>query len=277
MRKLKHGLFFMLLLMATSVNADVISNKQEEKRMVVVIPSYKNEEWVKNNLESVFAQRYQNYRVIYISDCSPDKTFEMAQSIVHKHGMENKTTLINNTERKGALRNLYEAIHSCDDDEIVVTLDGDDWFASRGVLNYLNRVYSGRKTVWLTHGTYISSKGDKGLSKAASTDIIERNAFREEFRCSHLRTFYAWLFKKIKKEDLLYEGEFYSMAWDTAMMFPMLEMAGTRHAFINKVLYIYNVENPISDWKKDESYQLMLDEYIRLKEKYTPLKSREVI
>jgi len=32
--------------------------------------------------------------------------------------------------------------------------------------------------------------------------------------------------KKIAKEDLMYEGKFFEMAWDLAFMFPMLEMAG---------------------------------------------------
>jgi hypothetical protein len=42
------------------------------------------------------------------------------------------------------------------------------------------------------------------------------------------------LFKKIKKEDLLYEGEFVLMSWDIAMMFPMLEMESKGHiAFIS--------------------------------------------
>jgi len=41
-----------------------------EKSMVVIIPSYNNESYCEKNLTSVFSQQYENYRVIYIDDCS---------------------------------------------------------------------------------------------------------------------------------------------------------------------------------------------------------------
>ena len=47
---------------------------------------------------------------------------------------------------------------------------------------------------------------------------------------THLRTFYAWLFKKINLEDLLLDGEFFKMTGDQAILYPMIEMAGERHA-----------------------------------------------
>ena len=48
--------------------------------------------------------------------------------------------LIRNPVRIGALQNLYNTLHICDDDEIVVLLDGDDWFADNGVLKKVNEV-----------------------------------------------------------------------------------------------------------------------------------------
>jgi hypothetical protein len=51
---------------------------------------------------------------------------------------------------------------------------------------------------------------------------------------SHLRTFYAWLFKKIKKE-LCYQGTFASMTGDIAMMLPMIKMTTIRLANTNYI------------------------------------------
>ncbi len=48
--------------------------KYTEKPFVFIIASYNNSEWYKNNLDSVFAQDYENYRIIYIDDASPDGT-----------------------------------------------------------------------------------------------------------------------------------------------------------------------------------------------------------
>lgn len=244
--------------------------KIKELPMVVVIASYKNEKWVEANLHSVLSQKYNNFRVIYIDDASPDKTYDLAKQFIEKHKKNIPVELIHNRVRKRAMHNQYDAIHSCRDDEIIVTVDGDDWLPHKNVLTYLNSVYS-KKEVWLTHGTYQQSNGKSGHSFADGKDVIDQNSFRDSSCPSHLRTFYAWLFKRIKKEDLMYEGEFLDMTGDLAMMFPMMEMAGDRQAFISRVLYIYNINNPISVFRKDHDRQLFLDRWVRALPKYEKL------
>jgi SAM-dependent methyltransferase len=40
------------------------------KRFVIVIPSYKNEKWCETNINSAIMQNYENYRIIFVDDCS---------------------------------------------------------------------------------------------------------------------------------------------------------------------------------------------------------------
>ena len=80
-------------------------------------------------------------------------------------------------------------------------------------------------------------------------------------------TFYAALFKKIKKEDLMKDGAFFEMTYDLAIMFPMLEMAQERHFFVQQALLSYNVANQINDHKVNQEKQAALADYIR---KQTP-------
>lgn len=242
-----------------------------EKPMVIVIPSYNNERWYQKNLRSVFDQKYQNYQIIYIDDCSSDKTANCVAQLVKEMGQEYRFTLICNKERRGALANLYDAIYSCNDDKIIVTLDGDDWLAHPNVLQRLNAIYS-TQNVWITHGNMKELRREKdGWCIPVPQEIVLKNAFRT-FRCpSHLRTFYAWLFKKIKPEDLKYNGEFFKMTWDQAMMFPMMEMAGERHAYIKEVLYIYNDITPLNDNKVNPQLQRDLETIIRHKPAYKTL------
>lgn len=258
-----------LLILAMQSN---LSAWFSEKPIVVLIPSYKNEQWVEKNLRSVLTQRYKNFRVIYIDDHSPDRTYEIADRVIRDINRDIQIDLIYNETRKGALRNIYEAVNMCADDEIIVTLDGDDWLPHRSVLKIIHKNYSSKTPIWLSYGSYRDSRGKKGMPKDLTDDIIERNAFRESCRPSHLRTFYAWLFKKIDKQDLLYKGEFYPMAWDLAMMIPMMEMAGKRQVHIKDVIYTYNVENPISDFATNIEFQQYLDSHIRSKPKYSPIK-----
>jgi hypothetical protein len=180
-------------------------------------------------------------------------------------------TLVHNKNRAGALANLYRMIHSCNDSEIVVTVDGDDWLPNDSVLKLLNETYQSGE-VWFTHGTIKEYPwGHVAWSEPISSRSIEKNTIRK-FKCpSHLRTFYAWLFKKIKLKDFLYQGKFFSMAWDMAIMFPIAEMAAERHAFIKQVVYIYNMSNPINDNRVNAQLQNDLDAWIRHKKPYNRL------
>jgi hypothetical protein len=171
------------------------------------------------------------------------------------------------------LQNLYNTIHLCNDDEIVILLDGDDWFAHNGVLNKINEAYA-NPDCWMTYGQYRSWPDNTiGCSREIPSDIIDSNNFRENEWCSsHLRSFYAWLFKLIRMEDLISpDGTFHQMAWDQAIMFPMLEMSGRRAKFISEVLYIYNAANPINDCKVDRELQRNLETVIRRQKRYARL------
>ena len=55
-------------------------------------------------------------------------------------------------------------------------------------------------------------------------------------------------------------------------MWPMAEMAGPEHfKAINKVLYVYNRMNPISDDRAHRQDQLLTEQIIRNKKPYSKL------
>jgi hypothetical protein len=64
------------------------------------------------------------------------------------------------------------------------------------------------------------------------------------------------------------DGEFYRMTYDVAMFFPMLEIAGFDRVKHNeKILYVYNRSNPISDDKVNQSLQWSIHAEISKKSK----------
>jgi glycosyltransferase involved in cell wall biosynthesis len=242
----------------TSINC---VSTDTQKPFVVVIPSYNNEQWCEKNLISVFDQEYDNYRVIYIDDCSTDQTKDRVEKIIKRYDIHDKVTFITNAQRCGATYNFYHAINRCDDHEIVLVLDGDDWFAHPHVMTYLNEIYQDQN-VWLTYGQYQEfPSNQRGFCEDFPHWVVQQNLFRkyQNLPISHLRTFYAGLFKRIKKEDLCDDdGNFFSMTCDKATMAPMIEMAGERYRFINETLYIYNNTNQISDHRVNHKLQLNL-------------------
>ncbi|HCJ83573.1 MAG TPA: hypothetical protein DHV52_04530, partial [Parachlamydiales bacterium] len=126
-----------------------------ERPMVVVIPSYNNSRYCIRNLRSVLEQNYHNFRILYIDDASTDDTAEKVKTFFAASSSKIPLTLILNETNRGALANLYNAIHSCRDDEIIVTLDGDDHLAHEEVLKRLNQIYS-HEDIWMTYGNFLN-------------------------------------------------------------------------------------------------------------------------
>jgi len=249
-----------------------ICGNSPEKPLAIIIPSYNNALWVKQNLESIFKQDYSNYRIIYIDDCSTDTTVEIVESYMKQPLYRDKITLIKNVKRSYAMANRYNAIHQCKAEEIVLNVDGDDWlYDSPYVFSYLNEIYQNPE-VWMTYGRHlIFPNNTLSFHKQIPEEIVVANAFRKYKKIpSHLYSFYAEIFHTIKLGDLLYEGEFLQMA-HSAYMYPIIEMAGRHSFFIEKPLYIYNLANSINDHKVDKELQLKLSLYIHEKEPYKPL------
>ncbi len=241
----------------------------EHKPFAIITASYNNATWYKQNLDSVFCQEYDNWRMIYIDDCSCDGTGQAVQEYIKQCKQEYRVTFIQNDKRQRHLANQYAAIHACANREIIVILDGDDWLAHNHVLEYVNNVYQDQN-VWLTYGQFREFNNNSiGYCRQVQASMIENNNIRQHpWVFGHLRTFYAGLFKLIKEEDLKYNGAFFSMAADVATMIPMAEMAGNRIRFIEDVLYIHNDTNPLC-LQKAWPMQTFLKQVIRNRPKYT--------
>jgi glycosyltransferase involved in cell wall biosynthesis len=229
---------------------------KEHKPFVVIVPSFNNSEWVERNLRSIFEQKYDNFRVIYIDDASTDETLSKALKITADYNQQHRVQICHNASNRGAVENIYHAIYSCSDQEIMIICDGDDWLAHEHVLQRLNERYAD-PSVWATYGSYIEypsySYTVANFASPLPAKIIQNNAVREfskEHWCiSHMRTFYAGLFKQIRLEDIVYEGKYFDAAADVAFMIPMAEMAGEHLQFVEDILYIYNRASPLNDNK----------------------------
>ena len=251
-----------------------VKKTSEPISFFIVIPSYNNELWYKQNLDSIAIQNYPNWHAYYINDCSTDKTGELVEKFVKDNHLEEKFTIVHNTTRKGALANTYNAIQTANPCSVVVIVDGDDQFVNDGVLDYVARVYKRHPKTWLTYGSYISQPFMRRcICTKFPKKIIRNNAFRKyRYISAHLRTFYAGLFQLIKKEDLMINNEFLQSAGDVATMLPMLEMASLGHfRYLSKVLYIYRDNNPLNDFR-NRPLQKSCSQFARSRPAYTPLR-----
>jgi len=213
----------------------------EERPFVVVVVGRNNGAFVEKTLRSIFSQRYTNYRFVYVDDSSSDGSFSLVEDLVESSGLKELGTLIRNEEPLGQLANLCAAVRDAADHEIVVWVEGQDWLAHEWVLSRLNSYYAD-PDLWLTYGQYREFPDYRlGSSAPFNYEEWKEKGVRQcPFVASHLKTFYAGLFKQIDLADLTYQGTFLPAGADLAVMIPLLELARDHFQFVSEILYIAN-------------------------------------
>ena len=217
-------------------------------RFVFLICSYNNEQWVRNNLDSVLCQTHDNWIVVYYNAASTDKTYELVKEYADKDKRIHLYTTPERHMKTWFLQRLseYETIQ---DNDIVCILDGDDFMANEEVLYYLNEVYT-KVNCWITYGGMIVWNGGEETQEPypqnteSPFEVKRDKLFRRDlWRYSHFRTYRGFLWNRIKKEDWLSNGE-YVMIEDLMTMYPCLEMCPTDKIFrIDQTVYILNYSN----------------------------------
>lgn len=243
------------------------SNENKKLLFNIIVPLFNAEKYIEKCLKSILKQSYKRFQVQVVDDCSSDSSYEIASSVCE---MNKKFKISKNSRRIGALNNISNLLDTKIKEPsrtVDLIIDGDDYLYSGDVLNIVKKKYLETNCL-MTYGSHISSKGIQG--KKYPRIIREFNLFRKYFWYgSHLRTFRHDLWLAINPQDLLnMKKEYYSVAWDLAIMFPMLEMAGERQEFISEILYAYNDNNPISDHKIKRKEQILAAKEIRQKKIY---------
>jgi hypothetical protein len=174
---------------------------------------------------------------------------------------------VRNEERLGHTANLYRAVQSCLDDEIVVVMDGEDRLAHEWVLQKLNQYYAD-PDLWMTYGQCLDYPSFRsGRSQPISEALWKEKGFRGAAAPPfHLKTFYAALFKRIGEGDLAYQGQFMPASGELSYMIPLLEMAEDHFQFLPEVLYL-----SAGSLKEDKELQSRCERHIRSQTAYSPL------
>ena len=246
------------------------SNKSNGPKYHIISPFYNADKFLDRCISSIKKQKNGNFKCVLIDDLSTDNSLKVAEKSI---GSDERFTIIKNDEKSFALKNIVKAIeHSAPEDgDVIILLDGDDWFASTLSLEHLNSYYE-NKDCWVTYGSYIMHPYSvMGIEPSEYPQkVVDSNTYRsDKWRASHLRTFRFHVWDKIDKEDFKdKDGNYYKMAYDQAIMLPLIEMASERCRYIPEVLHTYNKENPLNVDKIKAREQSQTASEIRSKKPY---------
>lgn len=202
-------------------------------------------------LDSLARQDYDNYTVVVVDDASEDGSTAVAFKWCELMGW----SLIRRTERQGAVRNQWDAIHqTCTSpDDVIVWVDGDDRLARTDTFQILNRYYD--DGALLTYGSYVPDPPDAGCAPARPypPKVIRRRSFRscpQRHSYNHVRTCSYGIFSQLTEADCQDDqGNWFINTPDAVFMFPCLELAAPHIAFVPETLLYYSSDLATAEWR----------------------------
>ena len=233
----------------------------ENKSFAIIIYAHNASSWCERALRSVFEQDYEHYRVLFVDDASVDGTLELAQKFIVDNQQDRRVIAIRNNECLGFVGSLYRAADYCQDPEIIIPLDAQNWLTHDHVLSRMNEVFQ-NPDIWISFGQSMEYPAYVIVEPPfLDPMIIEKKGFRAMgcFQSPSI-AFYASIFKSIQLPDLFSDGQFSALS--AAYIFPLLEQSGGRHrtlrepwVFINHSLHPRDCRDESAMIQSQHSYR----------------------
>lgn len=117
----------------------------------IIIPVYNVEKYIRQCIESLINQTFQDFEAIFVDDCGSDKSMEIVEQYASN---DSRIKIIKNEKNLGVAVSRNKALDFCSG-EYTTCLDPDDWFAS----NALEVIYNAFMTykvnsVWFDANKY---------------------------------------------------------------------------------------------------------------------------
>jgi glycosyltransferase involved in cell wall biosynthesis len=240
----------------------------EEERVLVAMRNASA--YLPRCIESLQAQSFSSFHAYVVDDFSDDGSDVVARGLT---AGDPRFEVVRNSRRIYVAGNYQQILRrgEIDDDDVVVTVDGDDWLPDEHVFARIVEAYADPE-VWMTWGSFIGLRHGR-YWRGVSDPVPDVTKLRtEDFRTSHLRTWKVFLWRAIRDEDLRGpSGEYWPGGADLAYLFPMLEMATNAHArHLPDVNYVYNFDNPLCSSTSRRDVVDRCVSLIRAKPSYPP-------
>jgi glycosyltransferase involved in cell wall biosynthesis len=234
-------------------------------------------EFIAKCVASIVSQTFTDWQAYVTVDPYGDGTFEEAMLARRD---DSRIDILQNRKRLFAMLNLKHAIERSEahPDDIIVVLDGDDWFATPDALRIIHDAYR-RPECWMTYGSWIADQQDIEPDRRGMWPAYPENTtdFRHaDWLGTAVRTWKRWLWDLIDENDFLdRDGNYFRVTEDQAVMLPMLEMSGTARArHIAEPLMVYNRSSPHACGLTRCEEMLANGRYIRTLPLYPRLRER---
>jgi len=160
----------------------------ENPLVSVAMTCYNQHQYIRDALKSVMLQKYTNWELVIINDCSTDKSLKVIRGFIEKHGIQDKVRIITHEKNVGYGFSLGEAIRESKG-ELVVILDADDALAEDYSISVSVEAHLKHPNVAMTYSNYwVCKENLKRKSIYKTKQLPEGKTYLEtKIRISHLK------------------------------------------------------------------------------------------
>jgi len=206
-------------------------------KVVFISPCFNASRNLRDLIDSTKNQKDDRWSHIFIDDLSVDDTVSEFNKIVNN---DERFSIIKNSEKKYALRNIVEVAreYQDQDDVIIAVIDGDDQLCNENTVSLLIDEYKrGSDVVWTAHRWDINGIN---ISRSMPENV---DPYGWPWCSSHLRTFRSSLLSQISDKNFKDPwGNWFQRGYDQALMLPVLKLTNKRK-YIDEICYLYNIKS----------------------------------
>lgn len=217
-------------------------------RFTIFSPTRNAGPYVVKCIESVLGQSFTDWELFYISDASDDATFPLALGYSLT---DNRVHVVSNPVRVGSVQNFLNVFPQMRGD-IIVQLDGDDWFSSPDSLAIIDSYYRQDEEVEATNGTWQPSS-TAGCTSDRNITYERLWRFRDGRGVAHpARTWQRPLTARFLQERPSFmldaNGKLPDRVFDVVVFSHAIWYA-RKIATVREIVYTINLDNPLRDHK----------------------------
>ncbi|WP_319589881.1 glycosyltransferase family 2 protein [uncultured Draconibacterium sp.] len=167
----------------------------KNKLVSILLPTYNQQQYLKNSIESALNQDYENIEIIIADDASTDHTKEIVSSYIKNTP---KIKYFRNEYNLGRVANYHKALYEHANGDYVLNLDGDDQLIDNTFISDAVKLLNDKPNTKLLvackqfslHDKIIKTyhKVDKLIAVISGLEFV--NGISKKYEFSHLTTLY---------------------------------------------------------------------------------------
>jgi glycosyltransferase involved in cell wall biosynthesis len=173
-------------------------------KVSIIIAAYNSEKYIKFAIASVQKQRYENWELIIVNDCSTDST----RKIIKKY-QSKKILTINLKNNVGPYRATNFAFKKATGTYIAI-LDSDDYSHPDRIASQVSELEKNKNTGLVLTQFHSIDQNNKIIKNVKNKKFISVNNFNKRFPCENLACNSSAMFRKeYIKEIKFYEKKYF--------------------------------------------------------------------